>query len=228
MQTKLYKVLVIGMICLIQCFSVLYGQHEPEGVVWPNDSVWQNTLPRVMITPQSIATQLPNEVDNIHFPYFPHDPLNPENPHFYDQGTSGTCVAASLVYYCYTYEFNWAMKDSANSWERIFAPNFIYNFGNNGIDLGIGVNITLGLLKGVGALNFTQWDSDNPLDYLRRVSGYDKYLFALHHKISSYYYSVLHNSESLDTLKHWLNDHGEGATVGGMAAFGIVWKLRAI
>ncbi len=51
------------------------------------------------------------------------------------------------------------------------------------------------------------------------MSGYDAYYQAMQNRISGARSINVSNAEGLNTLKHWLHNHGEGAAIGGLASF---------
>jgi len=51
--------------------------------------------------------------------------------------------------------------------------------------------------------------------YKKWATGYDKYKRAMQNRVKDIY----RTPEGLNVLKHWINDHNEGATIGGVACF---------
>jgi len=56
-------------------------------------------------------------------------------------------------------------------------------------------------------------------DYRRWMTGYEKYDSAFTNKIDSYFKIIITDSTKLDILKHWLSDHNEGDSIGGLSNF---------
>jgi len=56
--------------------------------------------------------------------------------------------------------------------------------------------------------------------HIKWMTGYDKYYTALNNKPLLEYWDIpVGTPDGLETFKHWLNDHNEGADVGGLACF---------
>jgi len=148
-------------------------------------------------------------VDNSQEIYFP-DVL-------YDQKETGACAAASIVYSGFTYELNRLRDIPSNAPEKKYPPNFVYNYLNDGDLLnGTAPVKVIKILQKVGCPNVETWGNLNALDYLRWMSGYEKYIDTMQNRMDDFKYIQFNTPEDLYILKHWLNDHGDGSSVGGV------------
>ncbi len=84
-------------------------------------------MTELILSPESAATQLPDEVYNNDLIYFP--------PVFNQMGAS--CVQAAEIGYTFTYETNRIRNLQAGDWEdnkeNCYHHLFTYNFLNNGV-----------------------------------------------------------------------------------------------
>ncbi len=51
------------------------------------------------------------------------------------------------------------------------------------------------------------------------MNGYDKYESGMDNRVLEYYSIDVGDTTGLQTLKHWMNDHGDGSEAGGIAVF---------
>lgn len=210
------KWLIIAIFtCII---SEGYGQIQDGYTGLLLDSTdWIDSLPEITISQASLDVILPNEVDNSEDDYFPREDDNITKA-LYDQGTSGSCVFASGVWYNFTYEINRKREVPSNSSSRRYIPNAFWNHDNNGNpNTCSGMSSLADYLMQLGAVSEYDWGNRDWQDYIRWLSGYDKYLNGMHNRISGMSkIKVGYNGENLSKLKHFINDHGEGSLVGGL------------
>lgn len=174
----------------------------------------QNTKTRKLtqsLSVQPLAVQsLPTSANNAANIYF--------RPIFSQEGNS--CVQASSVGYMFTYEIDLARNLPANLEENQYPSHYTYNFGNGGYDEGSYYWSGLSMIRDNGCPNVPTWGGMGG-DYTRWMSGYDKYYSAMHNRLQSYMsITNINTPDGLENLKHWLYDHGNGSTYGGVACFG--------
>ncbi len=160
---------------------------------------------------QRYPTTLPDVLDNTNQPFF--------RPVF--NQADGSCAQSSGVAYNFTYEINRERNTSAISLQNRFPSHYTYNFlnqgdGNNGSWYVDGWDI----IQANGCPNLPTYG--NSLDALGNqgwMSGYDKYESAMHNRVKEYFAIDVSTPNGLLTLKHWLYDHLENATTGGLVNF---------
>ena len=227
MNKKLYLVLVltflVNAITLAQLVNI---NPDPNGEPWivndatvPHQEVLSKAIP-ITLSTASELTQLDPVVDNSQLDYF---------PEIFHQGSSGACVHVAEVAYTFTYELNRINGTPAGNWTNnkynIFHPFFTYNFQNNG-NYYSGTDYTTGYTTIIDNSCPEFHFYDDPALYgtdLQKgtywLNGYQNYYKGMNNKtantISIHWSNTL---ESLDLLKHWLNDHNEGGnSPGGLA-----------
>ena len=191
------------------CFSGL--------TVTPKIEAELAAIPLLCITPASRAMLLPDGVDNSKHDWF---------RGIFNQ-TDGCCGQAAGVGYTFTYEVNRIRGLEANVPTHQYPTHFTYNFLNEEYEErgswpheGWDVIKEMGVpsVEDYGGMfkNFpTEADRINVWE-----TGYNHYYHALTNKVAlSYSKVVVNDSNNLDTIKHWLNDHGNGEPSGGLAVF---------
>ena len=197
---------------------------DPNGQPWwaggdivPTPEEWDQ-IPLLELTPESVATDLPPEVDNSILPYFP--------PIFYQIGNS--CAQASGIGYIFTYEIDRARNLPANVTENqyphLYTYNFLYHnsFSGNGSTTQEGWNIAIenGIPKETDYDNPFNWEEEEVL--LFWMSGFEKYKSAMNNRISEYYHIDFDiDGTDFNLLIHWINDHGTGASTGGLGKISV-------
>ncbi len=168
-----------------------------------------DSIPVLNISPPSAQLSLPLKVDNSQLPYM---------PDLFKQ-VGGSCSQASGIQYIFSYEINRLRGTNPNdSYRNHFHHLSTYNHvraSSNASSLIDGWE----MVKEIGIPNYEtygNWEDD--LTYW--MHGYDKWHSGEQYRIDDYYFIRLKlNGEGLDDLKHWLNDHGNAETTGGLASF---------
>ena len=199
---------------------------DPNGEPWwSGDAVLPSAaeiamIPELEITAESVNTPLPYKVYNDELIFFP--------PIFFQEGSS--CVHAAEIGYNFTYEINRARNVAAGNWdsnkENCYHHLFTYNFVNNGSGSTY-TSYTGGfkIIKENGCPMYSVYDdpalyTTNKFKYW--MTDFTKYNSGMSNQISEYEYIHFNTAySSLDDLKHWLSDHGEGAETGGLAVIAI-------
>lgn len=196
---------------------------DPNGEPWlagglpaitPEILAEMEAIPTLELTSQSRSTTLPAKVDNSLRPWF--------RPVFSQNG--GCCGQASGIGYTFTYEVNRVRNLNANVPEHQYPTHFTWNFLNEEYtgggswyydgwkvieQMGIPTVEDYGGMYMSGSSSNTAW-----------MTGYDNYYNALYNKVVEGIHSInVSTPTGLNTLKHWLNDHGNGEATGGLANF---------
>ena len=178
-----------------------------------------DAIPPLVISSKSSATILPSQVDNSQRPWF--------RPVFSQNG--GCCGQASGVGYTFTYEVNRVRNVSGSLPENQYPTHFTWNFLNKqdkdggswyyqGWDIIKQMGIpTVEDYGGMYKPNLSDLDRANVWE-----TGYEKYNEALNNKVLTEYHHIdVRTPSGLETLKHWINDHGSGDVSGGLANFAV-------
>lgn len=201
---------------------------DPNGDPWwagglseitPEIQAELDAIPMLTLSTKSLSTPLPSVVDNSKKNWF--------RPIFNQDG--GSCAQASGVGYLFTYEINRVRNLPANEeWhiDNQYPTHYTWNYLNKGTGAGSwyyhGWNIinTSGIptVEEYGGL----WKDISVADGRRTIweTGYEKYNSSMDNRVINWYQSInVSTPQGLETLKHWINDHGEGAETGGLANF---------
>jgi len=170
----------------------------------------QDTTPVLQLTSGSQSTLLPYMVDNSKRPYMRSIFVQAWN----------SCVHASSVGYVFTYEMNriknihFLQSDSTT----YYPYRFTYNFLNGGTDTASSHLPWEGLqiIREIGCPDAQIYGND--VSPTKWMSGIDKYNKAQKNRTDSMYRIIVDTSgNELYKIKHWLNDHGSGDSIGGLA-----------
>lgn len=186
------------------------------------------------LSPQSASVILPVEVDNSTQIFFPQKD-NTSELYFYNQPPTAACQNISSTWYTFAYEINRLRNLRANTQETRYAPNFSYNHLNHGYQGWQGYTSLEKVQKFLmesGAMTDAEFDGPaqlDPKDSWRWPSGYDYYYNVMTNKLQSVHkFNMTVQSgpaaleESLNLMKHYLYDHNEGSSVGGVITIGIL------
>lgn len=196
---------------------------EPNGPPWwvggvpeitPETQAKLNAIPVLQLSNASKNTTLPPVVDNSKHKFM--------RPIFKQDG--GCCAQAAGVAYTFTYEVNRLRNLAANNndlHQNQYPTHYTWNFLNNGYGSGSWYFDGWDIIKENGCPNITTWHDTMSGDMKLWMSDYDRYYQGMHNKTQNYHRILYGNYEGLNTLKHWLNDHGNGETTGGLACFAV-------
>lgn len=173
-----------------------------------------DAIPPLVLSPESYSKWLPAKVDNSEQIWF-RDIFIQED---------GSCGQASGVGYTFTYEVNRIRNLPANTPENQYPTHFTWNFLNKGSNsVGSWYYHGWNIIEECGIPSVADYGGlwmDIPNNWRVWMTGYEEYLKALDNRVIENYYSIdVSTPEGLNELKHWLNDHGDGATSGGLANF---------
>lgn len=169
-------------------------------------------FPPLQLLEASRSVILPAVVDNSQQPFM--------RPVFEQQGAS--CEQSTIVGYNFCYEINRQRGLTSDTSIRLYPSHFAWNFMNGTKPYyGAGVNYihTFDLLYDAGTPNEDQFGPIEFEDPYYWMSGYAGYYQAMQNRISGARSINVSTAEGLNTLKHWLHNHGEGAAIGGLASF---------
>lgn len=160
--------------------------------------------------PITITGTLPSSVDNTTRPYL--------RPVFNQLGSS--CGSACGTGNVFTYEMCALRSVEASVTENQFAYLYTHHFLNEGSsDGGMYHDFTyawdIAMENGIPTVDI--WGGfENGFPALW-MSGYSKYYSAMKNRIDQYDSVKITGPASLDTIKQWLLDHGDGSPHGGVA-----------
>lgn len=222
MKTIIKNAMVMALIAIMMKTNAQNGEGEfllnfKGGlVVTPEIETELAAIPMLQISPDSRTTSLPSGVDNSKRPWFRDIFVQKD----------GCCGQAAGVGYTFTYELNRLRNLEANVEENQYPTHFTYNYLNEA-DTGRGswphhgwevikqlgvpsVEDYGGMFKNIGLPDrINVWET-----------GYNHYYDALANKTVLFYEREnINGSTNLDNIKHWLNDHGNAETTGGVAVF---------
>ncbi len=157
-----------------------------------------------------LTGNLPSTVDNASLPYL--------RPVFNQLGFS--CGSACGIGNVFTYEMNAARSTSVNIAAHQYPYLFTYHFLNDGNqDNGTYHMFTdawdMTMENGIPTVEeFGGFENGFPT---RWVSGYATYFSGMNNRVDQYDSVKITSPSSLDTIKQWLFDHGDGSAHGGVA-----------
>jgi len=169
----------------------------------------------------SLATQLPSSIYNN---------VNDWFPYIFNQGNNACCIHVAEIFYTYAYEVNRKRDVPASNppnKTNLYHPLYTYNFLNKGFDtLYTNFQSGFNIIKQNGCPSWDIYDDpvvNNPNEnYKYWMTGFDKYHSGMHNTISEVRTFNFQTSPSgLNYLKHWIADHGNNETTGGLAVIGV-------
>ncbi|MCF6185209.1 MAG: T9SS type A sorting domain-containing protein [Bacteroidales bacterium] len=169
-----------------------------------------NKIPVVKLSVKEKSKALPSSLDNSSKVYF--------RPVF--SQTDGCCAQASGIAYNYTYEINRERGTSANVSINQFPTHYTYNFLNGG-DGSNGSWYTDGwdIIRADGCPTVSAYGGLVHSDATYWMSGYSNYENGMNNRVKDYFAIDVSTPEGLETLKHWMYDHLEGASDGSIVNF---------
>ncbi|MEZ5198509.1 MAG: T9SS type A sorting domain-containing protein [Bacteroidales bacterium] len=97
-------------------------------------------------------------------------------------------------------------------------PNWTWNFLNEGGNNGSLLSETYDVLLKAGGCTVANWGDFNMGQIKKWISGYDSYVDNMNNRVKSVYkIQELYDPAQLNLLKHWVHNHNEGGTSGGLA-----------
>lgn len=213
------KLLLMGL--LFGAIQVIAQQHrvltKSPISISPSDSMrWANTPQLKLDIKNGTKTLLPKRVDNSEKKYFP----NIEIQHI------PNCGQHSGVRYTLSYELNRLLNRTAKSQSNVFSSTF------NGITTSHGdaenTLKTWDNMKSIGCLFESDLSNEmgeslvtDYLDYRIPINsfylnGYNWYYKAMQNKVDDYAAISLDSEEGILTMKHWVHNHLEEDSVGGV------------
>lgn len=174
-----------------------------------DDSAVLMHLPELHMTTTLRYNTIPAFVDNSRNRYF---------RSILDQ-TGSECGQLSAVSYAFAYEINRLRNLSSQHPENQYPSHFAYNFMNGGYGwTGVSYHHSVEILKKCGCMNVSDYGgvSSDPSWW---ISGYEKYFSGMFNRAEGLYQIRADTPEGLETLKHYLFDHLEGDSTGGVAVF---------
>jgi len=201
----------------------LYGQ-QPSFVnlkpleISKSDSLRWSNVPQLKYDKTKGPKLLPERWDNSKNCYFP-DLLKKSQ-------TLQNCGQISGVRNAYSYELNRLLKRASKTDQNIFSTTFgvistAHGFAEQTLK-------TWENMKSIGCLTENDLPRDIGDKYViingsvmnisnsKYINGYDWYYKAMENQVDDYYSISLNSEEGILTMKHWLYDHLEGDSVGGI------------
>ncbi|MCX6272402.1 MAG: T9SS type A sorting domain-containing protein [Bacteroidetes bacterium] len=203
---------IISFLSLAQKNSVSTGNAADLSTLSERDQQFLRNIPGIKVPPKyksPAAPMLLYKVDNSTQPYL--------RPVFSQVALE--CGQASGIGYNFTYEMCSRRNVPANLPENQYPTHYAWNFGNNGVSCGVGFSETWEIIRGGGTVNVQDYGGMSTYGPNIWLSGYDYYYHAMKNRIDEIYSIPVGTPEGLQVLKHWINDHLEGAPSGGVAQF---------
>jgi len=217
MKKYLALIPAILCLCLIQHISAqnLPALEGKEPVSLTPDELFvlsmvpELKLPEIYKGPN--APLLPVSVDNSTQPYF--------RSITWQSGYE--CGQSAGIAFNFTYEIDRLRNLPASALANQYPTHFSWDFFNNANNYqGVSFFDTWEVTKVCGNMNVVDYGGGlNTGGFLRWISGYDKYYNGMKNRLNYVRAIRVDNPEGLLTLKYWLLDHLENASVGGVANF---------
>ncbi len=205
---KLHNLLVVFILLVLSPIS--WGQNVKLST---QDSIRLVQLPELQPSGHywQHKSTLPLVVDNTNLPFW--------RGLFWQSGCS--CGQASSEGYVFTYEMARERNVDASLDANRFPYSFTYNFLNEGNTVcGASWLESMDIIREAG--NPALPDNNGLLTdggMKLWLNGYDHYYSAMKNRINQVYAIHVGTPEGLERLKHYLHNHLEGASTGGMAFF---------
>jgi len=168
-------------------------------------------VPELKMPAEYKSKDLPAIVDNSVQPYM----REVFQQHMY------SCGQAAGIAYNFTYEIDRARDIPANVNENMYPTHFTWNWMNEGYGYyGVSFLHSFEVLRHCGNMNIADYGGTTYSGGESRwISGYDMYYNGMGNRINKAFQIQIGTPEGLETFKHWINDHLEGAPVGGVGSF---------
>jgi len=172
------------------------------------DSLIHASLPVLTLAESLLKSSLPDSVDNSLLPYF-RPIINQVNQE---------CSQVSGVAYTFTYEINCLREIASDIPENQYPTLFTSNWGNFGTGAAVSYFDSWDIIKSTGIPNVEEYGGEvSTGGETRWMTGYDKYYHAMQNRLWEFCAIPVDTEEGLMTLKHWIDNHLEGAEFGGLA-----------
>lgn len=200
-------ILLKVIIAILILFNSLYSFSQP--------------LERFKLSQNQIGSSIPEYHDNsgesawspvYHQYYFPH------------------CQQACGVYHMFGYEVNVLRSKSGSLDANTYPANFTFNFWNQDTQNGVSFFDSFRILYDHGQPNLSDFGDDYKVFAMYWMNGADKWERSMTQRIDRVYSFDVTTYSGIEDLKHWLYNHGNGSSKGGVAVFstGGPWQLNWI
>lgn len=130
------------------------------------------------------------------------------------------CGQSAGIAYTFTYEINRLRNIPSDHNSRRYPTHFAWNFKNGGTNKGVSAMETWDVIRTAGTPNVEEWGGTHSFGGEKRwISGYDVYYSAMKNRVYEVFSIPVGKPEGLQILKHWLHDHLDGSSTGGLAVF---------
>ena len=213
----LYMKFIFPLIAILLFSSLLNAQSlsvpqtgEPQPLSFEELEALKK-LPQLKLPDHYRNKSLPGVVDNSTQPYM----RNVFQQHMY------CCGQAAGIAYNFTYEMDRERDIPANTNENLYPTHFTWNWMNDGYGYyGASFLHSFQVLKHCGNMNVTDYGGSLSFGGESRwISGYNEYYRGMSNRINDAFQIQVGTPDGLETFKHWINDHLEGAAVGGVGSF---------
>ena len=113
---------------------------------------------------------------------------------------------------------NYLKNTSASSADNQHPSHYTYNFVNEGELSGTFYYEGWAIIQQNGCPTVADFGY-NCGNYLKWMSGYDKYFRGMKNRVDTYYQIDVSDEDGLNVLKQWFYDHANGESAGGLANF---------
>ncbi len=174
---------------------------------------------------QSVKSQpvtrfvLTDEQQNVSIPIFVDNSQSDALPPVYSQIYFPNCEQASSIYHGFAYEYNNLMHLSGKDTSNQYPANFAYNFYNQNTQQGVSFFDTFKILFEAGQANHREFGLDHSVGGLHWMTGEANWESAMRRRVEKLYSFDVTTMSGAETLKHWLFNHGNGSSYGGVAVF---------
>jgi len=205
----------------LQSFAQLRNINpDPNGEPWmvgglklPSEEALAK-IPTVILSNDDLnrnSLTLPSQLDNTTQAYF--------RPIF--NQSNGSCAQSSGVAYNFTYEINRERGTSAAQVQNQFPSHYTYDFLNDGSgDNGSFYTDGWDIIMANGCPNIPTYGGSLDAGGAQKwMTGYSNYESGMNNRIKEYFGIDVSTPAGLNTLKHWMFDHLEGAATGSLVNF---------
>ncbi|HSN50349.1 MAG TPA: hypothetical protein VLR52_03880, partial [Bacteroidales bacterium] len=176
------------------------------------DRAMASKVPVLKLPDHQRSLALPVSVDNSQHKFF---------PGILDQGYNMTCQQFAGVSYLFAYEINRLRNVSASEPENQYPEKYTYNFMNGGnAENGVSFFYSWDAIKRQGHPGADVFPGIDTLSSYGWMTGYDKYYSAMKNRLKQVYSIPVNTEEGILTLKHYLFNHLDGSSTGGIAVLG--------